>query len=328
MSQLWTNSNNLDSSETQTFEARLYGRAGLFHGRQSTSRLAESLSPFYNNRTMPTLDELESRLQTLLEVHLLKYLPGYKAEDRIYQDLAAAMHNSLKAQEGTTYAPNVYVIIAHPSTLARWHSEPRLVQEMEEALHTAGEEAGFHFLMNPTVTTAANVDMVANETHIIASFSNESIAETRGMPTESQTETQDNTIPPNAFLILGGTKTIPITRPVINIGRRLDNQIVIDDPRVSRAHAQMRVTKGRFALFDLNSSGGTFINGQRTNQSILYPGDVISLAGVTLIFSQDLPTGRGTKKETTEPKLAISPDSPDAVLLETEYENKKKAKKK
>ncbi len=277
---------------------------------------------------MPTLDELESRLQTLLEVHLLKTLPGYKAEDRVHQQLAAAMHNSLKEQDGTTFAPNVYVIIAHPSTLARWHSEPRLVKELAEALHTTGEEAGFHFLTNPTVTTAADTDMADDEIHIIASFSSEEIAETRGRSTESQAKTPADAIPPNAFLILGGTKIIPLNRSVINIGRRLDNQVVIDDPRVSRSHAQLRVAKGRFALFDLNSTGGTFVNGQRTNQSILYPGDVISLAGVTLIFGQDLPTGRGKEKGTTEPRSAISADRPTAVMRQTETTSKKKAKKK
>jgi pSer/pThr/pTyr-binding forkhead associated (FHA) protein len=51
--------------------------------------------------------------------------------------------------------------------------------------------------------------------------------------------------------------------------------IVIDDPRVSRNHAQLRDT-GRFVLFDLNSTGGPQ-NGQRTSQTVLYPGDVISL---------------------------------------------------
>jgi hypothetical protein len=289
--------------------------------------LAESASPLYNNRNMPTLDDLESRLQTLLEVQLLKYLPGYKAEDKVYQHLAAAMHNSLKGQNGTTFAPNVYVIIAHPSTLARWHSEPRLVKKLAEALHTAGDEAGFFFLTNPTVTTAADTDMAAEETHIIASFSSESVAETRGMPTESQAEPPVDMIPPNAFLILGGTKIIPLNRPVINIGRRLDNQVVIDDPRVSRTHAQLRVAKGRFAIFDLNSTCGTFVNGQSTNMSILYPGDVISLAGVTLIFGQDLPTWLGKERMVTEPRSAISADRPTAVL-EVVNEPKKKAKMK
>jgi len=294
----------------------------------ATSRLAESLSRLYNHPNMPSLDDLESRLQTLLEVNMLKYLPGYKAEDRVYQHLAAAMHNGLKEQDGTTFAPDMYVIIAHPSTLARWNTEPRLVKQLEEALHGAGDEAGFHFLTNITVTTAEDTNFAINETNIIASFTSGSVAETRGMSTESLSEVSAEPIPPNAFLILGGKETILLDRPVINIGRRLDNQIVIDDPRVSRAHVQLRAAKGLFALFDLNSSGGTFVNGKRTNMSILNPGDVISLAGVTLVFGQDLPTGRDAERTTTEPISVISADRPTVVLLQTENNIKKKAKKK
>jgi pSer/pThr/pTyr-binding forkhead associated (FHA) protein len=40
-------------------------------------------------------------------------------------------------------------------------------------------------------------------------------------------------------------------------------------------------------IFDLNSTGGTFVNGKRVTQSMLYPGDVISLAGVPLIYGQE-----------------------------------------
>lgn len=296
------------------------------HDRCAISRLAESLSPLYNNHNMTTLDELEFRLQTLLEVHLLKYLPGYKAEDRVYQHLAAAMHNNLKEQDGITFAPDKYVIIAHPSNVDRWHTEPRLVKQLAEALHTTGDEAGFHFFTNTTVIIAADADMSADEIHIIASFSDENVAETQGMPTESQAEIPIDTIPPNAFLILGGTNIVPLNRPVINLGRRMENQIVIDDPRVSRAHAQLRVSKDRFALFDLNSTGGTFVNGQRINKSILVPGDVISLAGVTLVFSQDLPTGRDPERVSTEPRSTISSDRPTAVMDQTGKNNKKKVK--
>jgi hypothetical protein len=238
------------------------------------------------------------------------------------------MHSSLKEQDGITYAPNVYVIIANPTTLIRWRNEPRLIKELGDALHIAGEEAGFTFLTNPTVTTAADTDMATDETHVIASYSSEGVAETKGIPTSSQMEPPADPIPPNAFLILGGTKIIPLNRTAINIGRRLDNQVVIDDPRVSRNHAQLRVTKGLFALFDLNSTGGTFINGQRANQSILYPGDVISLAGVTLIFGQDLPTGRGTIKGSTEPRSIVSADRPTAIISDTGNVKKEKSKKK
>jgi len=104
-------------------------------------------------------------------------------------------------------------------------------------------------------------------------------------------EEVDN-IPENAFLIVEGVKVHPLNESVVNVGRRLENQLVIDDPRVSRNHAQLRAIKGRFVLFDLNSTGGTFVNGQRTSQTVLYPGDVISLAGVALIFGQDSPPPR------------------------------------
>lgn len=109
----------------------------------------------------------------------------------------------------------------------------------------------------------------------------------------------DDAIPQNAILILEGIKVHPLTESVINIGRKLENHIIIDDPRISRQHAQLRAVNGHFMLFDLNSTGGTFVNGKRTSEILLYPGDVISLAGVTLIFAQDDPTSRSGQVETS-----------------------------
>jgi pSer/pThr/pTyr-binding forkhead associated (FHA) protein len=94
-------------------------------------------------------------------------------------------------------------------------------------------------------------------------------------------------IPSNTFLIMDGTKAIPLDQSPVTIGRSHENLIVLDDPRVSRKHLEIRVIREHFVLFDLNSSGGTFVNGQRVNQGILYSGDVISLAGVNLVFMQD-----------------------------------------
>ena len=263
---------------------------------------------------MATLDEFESHLQSLLEVHLLKYLPGYKVEDGIAQQLATAMHSHLKEQDGVTMAPNIYVVVAHPSMLTRWHTEPRLFEELANALYTAGNEAGFQFSTKPSVTTIADTDMSAEDMRILVSFDNQSVGETQGMPAEPKGGAGTEAVPSNAFLIIGGTQIVPLNRSVINIGRRLDNHVVIDDPRVSRNHAQLRIVKDRFVLFDLNSSGGTFVNSQRTNQSVLYPGDVISLAGVTLIFGQDLPAGRFPNEGQTEPGSPVSADRPTAII--------------
>lgn len=92
---------------------------------------------------------------------------------------------------------------------------------------------------------------------------------------------------PRAFLILDGERTVPLTQAIIGLGRRLDNHIILDDARVSRAHAQLRLRFGRYVLYDLGSTGGTFVNGQRIQECVLRPGDVISLAGVPIIYGED-----------------------------------------
>jgi len=123
----------------------------------------------------------------------------------------------------------------------------------------------------------------------------------------SQDETEDlqaksgddgGTIPEDAFVIIDGTRVIPLTQAVVNIGRRIENTLVLDDPRVSRTHAQLRAINSSYIIFDLNSTGGTFVNGERVNQCILYPGDVISLAGADLIYGQKNPPPRPDLKET------------------------------
>ncbi len=95
---------------------------------------------------MATLDDFESHLQSLLEVHLLKYLPGYKVEDGIAHRLAVAMHSHLKKKSGTTQAPNIYMIVAHPSTLTRWHTDPRLFEELANVLIHCRERSRFSIL--------------------------------------------------------------------------------------------------------------------------------------------------------------------------------------
>jgi hypothetical protein len=260
---------------------------------------------------MATLDEFEARLQSLLEGHLLKHLPGYRAEDGIAQHLAAALHGHLKKGTGVTQAPNLYVIVAHPSTLTRWQAKPRLLKELANALYVAGKEAGFKFSLKPTMTTTADASLSSNDLRVVASFSDECVDETQGISLGNRPDPTAGEPPSNAFLIIGGSQVFPLNQSVINIGRRMDNHVVIDDARVSRTHAQLRIVKDHFVLFDLNSSGGTFVNGQRAIQSVLYPGDVISLAGVSLIFGQDAPREKALDEGFTEPGTPIPTDAPD-----------------
>lgn len=243
---------------------------------------------------MLRLDQLEAKLQRLVEDQLAGILPGVKLEDRVIQRLATAVReNIVEQKDDRAIAPNVFTLIVSTDTSPMW-KEQSTIEALKNIITTASRDVGLKFVTQPTITITTDDAFSADEIKVFASHKLEPVGDTKGvqMSTLSDENEEGDNIPENAFLIVEGVKVHPLTEPVVNIGRRLENQLVIDDPRVSRNHAQLRAIKGRFVLFDLNSTGGTFVNGQRTSQTVLYPGDVISLAGVALIFGQDNPPPR------------------------------------
>ena len=114
--------------------------------------------------------------------------------------------------------------------------------------------------------------------------------------------------PSNAFLIINN-QVHRLKHKVTTIGRSLGNHMVITDPLVSRKHAEIRFENNQFILQDLNSTGGTFLNGVRVTQTSLSSGDSITLAGVAIVFANNLP--RVSKQTTAETDRAsrLGPDN-------------------
>lgn len=83
---------------------------------------------------------------------------------------------------------------------------------------------------------------------------------------------------------------IPLERPQVIIGRALEADIRINDPKVSRLHACIvseqdpETGEVAYILKDLNSKNGTFLNGHRINKEILQSGDKIALGRHILKF--------------------------------------------
>ena len=77
-----------------------------------------------------------------------------------------------------------------------------------------------------------------------------------------------------------------IDRPLVRLGRALENDIVIPDSRVSRFHAEIRRSDGSFVLQDLGSTNGTQVAKQPVDRRSLKGGETISLGGYELRFSQ------------------------------------------
>lgn len=82
----------------------------------------------------------------------------------------------------------------------------------------------------------------------------------------------------------GGLHVV-VRRPGAAIGRDPAADICIDDPTVSWEHARILTRDGAPALVDLGSSNGSYVNGERVDQSLLLTGDTIQFgdAGFTAV---------------------------------------------
>jgi hypothetical protein len=73
-------------------------------------------------------------------------------------------------------------------------------------------------------------------------------------------------------------KTYALSKNEIYLGRDITNDIVINDPEISRKHARLTYQSGGYLLEDLGSTNGTFIDGQRiTGPHMMTSGEVIML---------------------------------------------------
>lgn len=120
----------------------------------------------------------------------------------------------------------------------------------------------------------------------------------------------------------GKSFTYDLEKTEITIGRELKNDLVLDDPRVSRTHATVRKTGDAVILRDLESGNGTFINGARIEAQkdfILTAGDVIKLGSSTLTFTRTDPFGTRLNSESFREVLQKNPDEVLVTSMLSEY---------
>lgn len=76
-----------------------------------------------------------------------------------------------------------------------------------------------------------------------------------------------------------------LTGPVTVLGRGSDADVVLDDPGVSRRHAEIRLADGDVVARDLGSTNGTFVDGERIQTARLRDGSTITVGRTRITVS-------------------------------------------
>jgi hypothetical protein len=238
------------------------------------------------------LDRIEHQLKSFIEGSALLFRRKDLTQNLI-NTLIDVMRSSITTNSnGQFVAPSSYIILVNPEDIAEWQSNPNLCDDLASILSKIAQSNDILLEVHPPLVSISMDSSIEKDKIKILTrdLMNDFIDPTASLLAYPVGKEIRDHRPANAFLIIHTNQIFPLRLSVINIGRRDDNHLVIDDPRVSRNHAQIRAFQSRYILIDLNATGGTYVNGQRVTQYTLEPGDVISLAGVALIYGEESPT--------------------------------------
>ena len=242
-----------------------------------------------------SLTRLERRLRELIEGEPEGAGLARKFHNQLEHELIRAMRSGVQKisnehdpDEATLTAPDQYTLVLPAVQAQLLLTHPTALDRLTHKLESIAAQSGIVFAAAPMLRVVA--DPLSTEMKVLVESSQAGVGDSSTAEVEGRLDGSRQAsggIMPNAFFIVNGLTTFPITEPVINLGRDPSNQVHLEDTRVSRMHAQLRLIQGRFIIFDLDSLGGTFVNGVAVSSHTLNPGDVILLAGVPLVYGQE-----------------------------------------
>ncbi len=144
-----------------------------------------------------------------------------------------------------------------------------------------------------------------------------------GLPSVKRGEPSE---PPLAsFLVREGAlkgQRLAVRTPIANIGRAEYNDLIVPDESVSTSHAKLQRREGVWVLTDLDSTNGTFVDGEQVRgEAPIAPASVVRFGDVSLVFEPmddalGVTKGGGTKMiqalEPPEPARAVTPPAAPA----------------
>jgi hypothetical protein len=221
---------------------------------------------------------------------------------QVAKRLIRAMEGHQTISLAKTFVPNSYVVGLSPRDFAQFEPYRRsLERDLAEAILGAARERSFTLLSFPTVEIERDEDVASGDVRVSCALVDASgdevapgspelghVAAGHTMVLDRDALLHERPRAPKAFLeIAAERRRVPLGPEPLAIGRDPENDIVLDDRRVSRRHAEVRLRLGRYTLYDLQSTNGTFVNGRRIAEVVLSDGDQIQIGGTDLALRQE-----------------------------------------
>jgi Protein of unknown function (DUF3662)/FHA domain len=251
---------------------------------------------------MSVLRSLESKIAGLVEGTFSR---AFKSEVRpveIARKLAREMEEHKSFSVSRTYVPNEYRVYLSPRDRERFADyEDALSSELAGYLLEHARRERLALMSRPVVEFETDDRLRLGEfgiqTRVVSPEHEQGddpeppadesgrtmIYSTAGRvaePLEERARVRQQT----ALLVTGG-KRLVVGPTGATLGRSRQCDVMLDDPNVSRTHAEIRPRGGSWVLSDLGSTNGSRLNGRRLDApEVLKPGDEIELGTSSITF--------------------------------------------
>ncbi|HEY1509768.1 MAG TPA: DUF3662 and FHA domain-containing protein [Solirubrobacteraceae bacterium] len=249
---------------------------------------------------MSVLRSLENKIADLVEGTFSRAFRSEVRPVEIARKLAREMEEHKSFSVSRTYVPNEYRVFLSPRDRERFADyEGALAEELTGYLLEHARRERLALLSRPVVSFETDERLGLGEfgiqTRTVPPEGHEdrdapveqsgrtmvySTAERHAEPLEERARSRAQT----ALVLLDGKRMV-VGPAGATLGRSRQCDIVVDDPNVSREHAEIRSRGGSWVLHDLGSTNGSLLNGRRIDSTeVLKPGDEIELGTSAMTF--------------------------------------------
>lgn len=257
---------------------------------------------------MNLLKELEKKLERMFEGFFTRSFKSGLQPIELAKRLLRAMEERKVLGVSHVYSPNRFLVkvsAADKEELSEW--ETVLVRELEELLVAQAKNEGYRLMSRPEVRIITDDSLTLGEFVVEGHLASKTAPAPESEKASGQSEpavadSASSTAAPNRTRIIPRAEAqafqqqtsllvreksgevFPLISEVTTIGRSSTNHITIDDPNMSRHHAEIHRQGEGFLVVDLKSTNGTKVNGSRVGRYGLKDGDHLTLGHTDLTF--------------------------------------------